>query len=106
VRILTSDEFDNEVIKSELPVVVDVFADWCGPCRMVGPVFEKLASKWGSSCKFYKLDLEKSRDIAVAFGVSSIPAFLFFSEGKIVGRAVGYKDLLSLEAEMHRFFAL
>jgi thioredoxin 1 len=106
VKILTSHEFEKEVLKSELPVVIDVFASWCGPCRMVAPVFEDLAKKWGGSHRFFKLNIDESQDVARSLGVSSIPAFVFFMQGKIVGRTVGYKNLATLEAEMSRFFSI
>ena len=105
-RVIQSHEFDAEVIKSALPVVVDVFADWCGPCRMVAPEFEAASVKLHGVCKFVKFNLEEGRDIASRYGVSSIPAFLFFNNGKLVGMSVGYKNQAELIQEINRFFAL
>ena len=105
-KVIESHQFDAEVVQSLLPVVVDVFADWCGPCRMVAPVFEATSLKMGAVCKFVKFNLEEGRDIASRYGVSSIPAFLFFNKGKLVGMSVGYKDQRALEQEINRFFAL
>ena len=105
-RVIQSHEFDAEVVRSELPVIVDVYADWCGPCKMVSPVFEATSVKMGAVCKFVKFNLDEGRDVAARYGVSSIPAFLFFNKGKLVGMSVGYKDQRSLEQEINRFFAL
>jgi len=106
VTKVLSHEFDSAVLACELPVVVDVYADWCGPCRMVAPVFEATAKKWAASCKFVKFNLDEGRAVAAQLGVSSIPAFLFFSKGKLLGMTVGYKDQRALEQEMNRFFGL
>lgn len=106
VKTVLSHEFNDVVISSELPVVVDVYADWCGPCRMVAPVFEATAKKWSPSCRFVKFNLDEGRSIAAQLGVSSIPAFLFFSGGKLLGMSAGYKDQRALEQEMNRFLGL
>ena len=106
VRNILSHEFDEVVVQSELPVIVDVYDDWCGPCRMVAPVFEATSKKWGSVCKFVKLNLDEGKSLAAQCGVSSIPAFLFFSGGKLVGMSVGYKDQRALEQEMNRFLGI
>ncbi|MBM3894190.1 thioredoxin [Candidatus Dependentiae bacterium] len=105
VRVLTSQEFEKEVLQSKLPVIVDFFAPWCGPCRMVAPVFDDLAKKWGVSHSFFKVNIDESQDVARALGVSSIPAFFFFDEGKIVGKSLGYKNQAALESLMTQFFS-
>ncbi len=105
-KVIQAHEFDAEVLNSTLPVVVDVYADWCGPCRMVAPVFEATSKKWSSVCTFVKLNIDESQVITRQFGVSSIPAFLFFSQGQLRGMSVGYKDQRALEQEMGRFLGL
>ena len=94
-RIIKSDEFDS-IIKGDKPVMVDFFADWCGPCRMVAPTIEALASE-RDDAEIVKVNVDKSPELAVRFGVSSIPTILVFRDGKLLSRAVGVrsKDELS-----------
>lgn len=105
-KVIQSHEFDLEVLQSALPVVVDVYTDWCGPCKMVAPIFEAVSLKMHGVCKLVKLNLGESQDIGTRYGVSGVPAFLFFNKGKLVGMSVGYKDQRALEQEINRFFAL
>ena len=87
--VVESSDFEKEVIESSLPVVVDVYADWCGPCKQVLPIFEELAKELGDKYKFLKINVDKERDLAVKYNVSSIPTFLFFKKGKVVGKETG-----------------
>ena len=80
---LTDDTFEEEVINSDGPVLVDYWADWCGPCKMIAPVLEELADEFKDKLKIYKVDTEKERELAGVFGVQSIPTLLFVPlEGK------------------------
>ncbi len=96
-------QFEAEVIKSEKPVIVDVYATWCGPCKQMAPLFDELAKEHGDSYKFVKLNIDEERDVAIQHNVSSIPTFLFFKEGKLVGKETGYmgKDVLKEKLESH-----
>ena len=105
-RVINPEEFATEVLQSSIPVVVDVFAPWCGPCRMVAPVVDAVSAKAQGVCKFVKLNRDDAPQLAQQYGASSIPTFLFFKEGRLVGRSVGYKDQAQLQQEMNRFFAL
>lgn len=105
-RIIEAHEFEAEVLKSALPVVVDVFATWCGPCRMVAPVFDAVSVKMHGVCKFVKLNYDECAAIVARYGVSGIPAFLYFNNGRLVGMSAGYKDQGQLIQEANRFFAL
>lgn len=98
---ITNANFTTEVIKSDKPVVIDVYATWCGPCKQMAPLFEELSKEMGSSYKFAKLNIDEERDIAVQHNVSSIPTFLFFKNGKVVGKETGYmgKDILQEKIE-------
>lgn len=89
VKEVGSADFDTVVLRSETPVLVDFWAPWCGPCRMVGPEFEKMASKYGTSAKFVKLNVDEAGDIAGRYNVMSIPTIAKFSGGKLVAQVVG-----------------
>jgi len=82
--------FDQDVLESTQPVVVDFYADWCPPCRMMTPVVEKLAEEYAGAVKIGKLDTDASQGIAIRYGVSGIPTLGLFREGKMVDRLVGY----------------
>ena len=81
--------FEDEVIKSSLPVLVDFWAPWCGPCRMVAPVIEKLSEKYKGKFKFVKLNVDDNRTTAGKFKVMSIPTLLFFKSGKVEETVIG-----------------
>jgi thioredoxin 1 len=81
--------FEDEVIKSSLPVLVDFWAPWCGPCRMVAPVIEKLSEKYKGKFKFVKLNVDDNRTTAGKFKVMSIPTLLFFKGGKVEETVIG-----------------
>lgn len=89
-KTVTKENFEQEVKKSTKPVVVDVFAEWCGPCQQMAPIVEELEKEHGDSYKFVKVNVDESREIAIEFGVSSIPTFVFFKDGKIKGKETGY----------------
>ena len=86
---LTSSNFETEVIKSELPVVVDFWATWCGPCRMIAPIVEELAQSYQGRAKIAKLDVDANQDVAMKYKILSIPNVLFFKDGKIVDQIIG-----------------
>lgn len=86
---VTDDTFEDEVIKSEVPVLVDFWADWCAPCKMVAPIVEDLAGEYDGKVKFGKLDVDSNPNTAMKYGIRGIPTLLIFSEGKPVDQVVG-----------------
>ena len=85
----TDDNFTQEVLNSELPVLIDFWAVWCGPCRMIAPIVEELASEYAGKAKIGKLDVDNNPNVAMEYGIRSIPTLLVFDKGKIVDRIVG-----------------
>ena len=81
--------FDEKVLKSDVPVLVDFWAVWCGPCRMVAPVLDELAAEMNGKVKVAKLNVDENQELAMQFRVSSIPAFVLFKDGQAVDRTVG-----------------
>jgi thioredoxin 1 len=104
VKNLTSENFEEEVINSDLPVVVDFYADWCGPCQMMAPVFDKLSKNFEGKIKFLKLDTQSEQDIAASAGVQSIPTLVFMKDGRAVGNSVGFMDEDSLKEKIGSVF--
>ena len=91
VVLLTDAIFDQEVIKSDKPVLVDFYADWCAPCRMMAPIVEELANDYVGKVKVCKLDTDAHRDAAGRFGISSIPTLILFKDGKVAKQFVGVR---------------
>ena len=87
--IISDNSFEEIVIKSELPVMLDVYTEWCGPCRAIAPYIEQLAADYEGKAVIGKVDAEKCPDIAVKFAISSVPTFLFFKDGKLVDKELG-----------------
>jgi thioredoxin 1 len=86
---LTDDNFEQEVLNSGLPVLVDFWATWCGPCRMVGPIVDELAKEYVGKVKVGKLNVDSNGKIPIKYGIMSIPSFLFFKKGQVVEQIVG-----------------
>jgi len=87
--VLTQDNFAAEVLKSDIPVLVDFWAPWCGPCKMLGPTIDEIAAEKAGSFKVCKLNVDDNQDIAAKYGVMSIPTIILFKCGEVVEQMVG-----------------
>jgi len=99
---ITDQSFDSEVLKSPLLVLVDFWATWCGPCRMIAPVVEELAAENIDSVKVCKLNIDDSPNIAAGYGVSSIPTLMIFKNGQVVERFVGVQPKKRLQEALEQ----
>ncbi len=97
---LTTANFKEEVLNSSVPVLVDFWAEWCGPCKMLAPTIDELATEFGVKAKFGKVNIDTDQDLAVQFNIQSIPTILFFKGGQVANQVVGmgpkkkFKDAL------------
>ncbi len=86
---LTSENFEKEVGEARVPVLVDFWASWCGPCKMMGPVVEQIAKEMGDSARVCKINIDEQPELASQYNVMSIPTFILFKDGKEVNRTIG-----------------
>jgi thioredoxin 1 len=102
---VTDANFDQEVLRSELPVLVDFWASWCGPCRAIAPIVETIAGSYAGKLKVVKLNVDESGATASRYGIQGIPALLFFKGGKVADHIVGYHPQGDIEASVQRVIA-
>lgn len=88
-KVFSDENFEGEVLNSDVPVLVDFFAEWCGPCKMMGPVVDKIAQEYEGKAKVGKIDIDKNPDLAGKYNVMSVPTFMVFKQGKIVDTVIG-----------------
>ncbi len=98
VITLNKNNFEEEVLKSEKKVLIDFWASWCGPCRMMSPVIDEIAEEMGDSIKVGKINIDEEKDLAIKYDVMSIPTFIVFKNGNEVGRSVGVQDKEEIKA--------
>ena len=103
MRVINMDEFNNEVINSNEVAVIDFFATWCGPCKMLAPVFQEVANEFEGKADFYKIDIDASLDIARQFSVSTVPTVIIFRNGEPIERLVGFMPKENLAAKIRDY---
>ena len=96
----TDSNFEDLVLKSDKPVMVDVWAEWCGPCRMVGPVVEELAKEYDGKAVVGKVNVDENAQVSMKYGIRSIPTILFFKNGQLVDRSVGAVPKAALASKL------
>ncbi len=101
----TNANFEEEVLKSSLPVLVDFYADWCGPCKMMAPVVEKLAEEMDGKLKVGKLNVDEEEELAARYRVFNIPTFLVFQGGQVAGSCVGAMSAAQLKEKVEQILA-
>lgn len=105
VREVTDATWENDVVKSELPVLVDFWAPWCGPCRMVAPIVEELSQDYAGKVNFLKLNTDDNPMIPSKFGIRSIPSLLIFKGGELKGTIVGFRPKSDMKKRLDEALA-
>jgi len=101
---LTDQNFEEQVLKAQLPVLVDFHADWCGPCKLITPIIDDLAKEYDGKMIVGRLDVEANQQTAGKYGVMSIPTLMVFKDGKVVKQIVGYRGKEAIVKELQGFF--
>ncbi|MDX1586827.1 MAG: thioredoxin TrxA [Candidatus Halalkalibacterium sp. M3_1C_030] len=96
----TDDSFEEDVLNSDKPVLVDFWAEWCGPCRMVGPVVDELAEEFEGKARIGKVDVDNNPEISTKYGIRSIPSLLIFKNGEVVDQIVGAVPKAQLKKQL------
>ena len=95
---LTTDQFEQEVLKADVPVLLDFWAPWCGPCRMLAPTVEEIAEEYDGKAKVCKVNVDEEEELAIRFGIASIPTLLVFRNGQLADTKVGFVPKEEIEA--------
>lgn len=101
---VTEDNFEKEVLQSDKPVIVEVYASWCGPCQQMTPIVDELEKELSGTHKFAKLNVDESRDLSIKYGVISVPTFLFIKDGEVKGKETGFMNKEVLKEKIDAAF--
>ncbi len=99
---VTDENFEEEIINSNIPVMVDFWAEWCGPCKMVGPVVEELAQEYKGKIKIAKMDVDSNRDTPAKFGIRNIPTLILFKDGEVAKMIIGAQPKSQIDGELKK----
>ncbi len=99
---VSDDNFDSEIINSEIPAMVDFWAEWCGPCKKIGPVVEELSKEYEGKIKIAKMDVDSNRQTPARFGIRNIPTLILFKGGEVVNTIVGAQSKSAIEDELKK----
>ena len=99
---VSDDNFDEEIMKSDIPAMVDFWAEWCGPCKMVGPVVEELANEYKGKIKVAKMDVDSNPQTPIKFGIRNIPTLIFIKDGEVAQTIVGAQPKSNIEKELKK----
>ena len=102
ITTLTQDNFDAEALKSTTPVLVDFWAEWCGPCKMIAPLLDELADEYQGKVKIGKVNIDEQQALATQYGIRAIPTLLLFNKGQVAEQMVGAKSKRDLKASLDR----
>lgn len=94
----------EDIIKSEKPVLIDFFATWCGPCKMMHPVLEELHQKVGEKARIIKIDIDKNQELSAVYNVRSVPTLMIFQNGEMKWRVAGVQPIQTLEQELEKYY--
>ena len=99
---VTRDNFETDVLKANIPVVIDFSAEWCAPCKLLSPTLERLAKDYDGKVRFLYGDVDQVRDLAMKFRITSVPTLLFFKNGQVVGQMIGNRPYQDIKALLDR----
>ena len=102
---VSDDTFEEEVLNSDLPVLVDFGAEWCGPCRSLDPIVAALAQEYAGKIKFVSVDIDQSRQTPTKFGIMAVPTLIFFKKGEVVDKMTGFKPRAILQEYLEKLVA-
>ena len=102
---ITPENFETVVAQATKPVIIDVFATWCGPCQQMAPIFDELEQELGSKYVFAKLNVDEARDISITYGVTTVPTFVFVQNNVVKGKETGFMDKEALQELIEKMFA-